>query len=156
MKMMQLGKFILLINIFFLLAGNVSAQQGNRDSKITFEDQKQVEFIIRTYFKLLENKEYGSAWELTSNKLKAQYPKSDALEKHFGLESIKLINIKRCLMWPCTFEVPEDVPTTCFAVEIDVQPSLGSTWENGINQRFVDIVKESDGQWRINGLNTGP
>jgi len=136
---------------------NLWSQSRVQPSTITFEDQRSIEHLIRTYFTAIENKDYAQAWNLTSSDAKKEYPKSEAIREHWGLNSVKLISIKRCLILPSefTFDVPKDTPTKCFSVSLDIKPSSNTAWNNGLNERLVDVVKEN-GEWRIKGLNTGP
>ncbi len=132
------------------------SQPRVQTAAITFDDQNKVEHLIRTYFKAIELKDYATAWDLTSSDAKKEYSKSQALKEHWGLKSIKLISMKRCLGLPdFTFNVPKDTPTICFSVSLDIGPAPGTAWENGLNERLVDVVRDN-GEWRINGLNTGP
>ena len=73
------------------------------------------------------------------------------------MNSVKLISTKRCLVLPSefTFNVPKDIPTICFSVSLDIRPTSHTAWENGLNERLLDVVREN-GVWKINGLNTGP
>jgi len=148
---------ILLFWVLTLPYTKLWAQVKAQIPDITFEDQRNVETLIKTYFKAIENRDYAEAWELTSSYAKTRYPKSRAIREHWRLRSLKLISMKRCLILPegCTFDVPQNAPTICFLVTLDIRPSPDSAWDNGLNDRFVDVVKEDD-QWRINALNTGP
>lgn len=124
---------------------------------VTFDDQKQVEEVIREYFSALEKRDYSTAWELTSSKQKKEYPKEDALKNHWGVESIKLVSMKGYLPSKGVVDaVPPNVPVIWFIVTLDIQPTPDNAWNKGINDRFVNVVKDDDGKWRIDGLATGP
>jgi len=53
-------------------------------------------------------------------------------------------------------DVPPNTPTVWFSATFDVDPSPNTTWIKGMTERYVNIVKDNDGKWRINGLATGP
>jgi hypothetical protein len=133
----------------------------------TFEDQKQVEKLIRQFFNFLENKDYAYAWELVSSEQKKTDSKENAIKYHWGLESVKFVSMKGYIpprkfvtgdieTWEPISEVPPNTPTVSFVVTLEVQPDFNGAWNKGLNDRFVDVVKEADGNWRINGLATGP
>lgn len=137
--------------------------KGTNESSLKLEDisdddQKQVEQLIEEYFKALEKKDYGAAWDLTSSTQKKYYPKSEYTEGHVGIESIKLVSMKGYL--PVTLsetgEVPPGVNTIWFEVKLDIKPKEGSAWDDGENLRFVVVKKEDDGSWRIDTLATSP
>jgi len=154
-----------ILAIFFVfvmistLTPSLWSQSRVQTAAITFDDQRKVEHVIHTYFKAIENNDYATAWNLTSSAAQKEYPKSLAITEHWGLKSVKLISLKRCLGLDSpsgfTFDVPKDTPTICFSVSLDIRPAAHTAWHNGINDRLVDVVREN-GEWRINGLNTGP
>jgi hypothetical protein len=118
--------------------------------KATQEDLKQIEGLIASYFKALEKEDYDEAWKLKSIVSKAEFSKSDAIKAKFGLEAIRLISVEH---------IQDDLhcpSNLCFMVLLDIIPAPHSAWEKGLNKRLVDVIRGSDGQWRINGLNTGP
>ncbi|SHH64715.1 protein of unknown function [Sporobacter termitidis DSM 10068] len=131
----------------------------------TFDDQKQVEQLIKDYFAALEKKDYDAAWKLTSAQRQEDYPEEQTLKEHWGIESVELVSMKgylppyiAALFPPYEFhatDVPEGVPTIWFEVEFDITPSPNTAWESGVNHRFVDVVKDPDGTWKIDGLATG-
>ena len=143
---------------------NVKDKEINRLNReiakrnITFDDQKQVEQLIKEYFTDLEKKDYSSAWELTSSEQKNTYTKENAIKEHWGVESIKLISMKGYFppQLSATGDVPRNVPTVWFSVTFDIEPSPNTAWSKGLNERFVNVVKDSDGKWRIDGLATSP
>jgi len=55
-----------------------------------------------------------------------------------------------------SYDVPENTPTICFEVKLEIKPEPDTAWDKGMNWRLVNVVKEDDGRWRINGLATGP
>ncbi len=118
--------------------------------KATQDDLKQIEELIKAYFKALERGDYSGAWKLRSSESKAGYSESDAIKTNFGLEAIKLISVNHV---HDNLHCPSDL---CFMVWLDVVPAPHSAWEKGLNERSVEVMRESDGQWRINSLNTGP
>lgn len=125
---------------------------------ITVEDQEQVEQLIKAYFTALEKKDYAVAWELTSSEKKKIYSKEDALKSHWGLDSIKFISLKG--YYPSKYsavgDVPTNTPTIWFTATIEIEPSPNTAWNKGLNGRFVNVVKDIEGKWRIDGLATGP
>jgi hypothetical protein len=134
---------------------------------ITFYDQRQVEQLIKDYFAFLEKKDYASAWELRSTELKTIGSKEDMIKTHLGVESINFVSMKGYIPpkkigagESATFqpmkEVPTNTPTVCFMVELNIEPSPDTAWGKGLNTCFVDVIKDGDGKWRINGLSTGP
>lgn len=134
---------------------------------ITFEDQKQVEQLITDYFKLLESKNYSTAWELLSPEQKKTYSKEDAIKSHWGIEAVKFISIKGYLppgrivkdgaeIWTPMSEVPPNTPTVSFMVTFDMKASADTAWNDGQQTRFVNAVKDSSGKWKIDGMATGP
>lgn len=125
---------------------------------ITLDDQKQVEQLIKEYFTDLEKKDYSSAWELTSSEQKKIYNKENAIKEHWGVETIKLISMKGYLppQLSATGDVPPNSPTVWFSVTFDIEPSPNTGWSEGLDERFVNVVKEIDGKWRIDGLATSP
>lgn len=125
---------------------------------LTFNDQIQVEEIIREYFSALEKKDYSTAWELTSSEQKKVYSKEEALKNHWGLESIKLLSMKGYMPSEkyAVDSVPPNTPTIWFTVTLDIQPTPNSAWNKGVNVPFVNVVKNSNGKWKIDGLATGP
>jgi hypothetical protein len=134
---------------------------------ITFEDQKQVEQLIKDYFKLLENKNYSAAWELLSPDQKNTYSKDDAIKTHWGIEAVKLISIKGYLaprrivkdgieIWTPMSEVTPVTPTVSFMVTFEMKASSDTAWNDGKQTRFVNVVKDSSDRWKIDGMATGP
>lgn len=125
---------------------------------ITFDDQRQVEQLITTYFSALENKSYLEAWQLTSYEQQGYYPKTHALNEHWGLDSIKLVSCHGILSPSLseTGEVLLNIPTILFLVKLDILPVAGTAWDEGINERFVMVTKDDDGRWKIDGLATSP
>ena len=149
---------VMICSSLLLCIANTSLwAQSSQLSAITFKDQENVEKVIRKYINALEKKDYAIVWELTSSDGKKVYPKSEFIKKDWGINFVKLINMRRCLISASgfTFEVPKDTPTICFSVTLNIKASPDTAWENGLNDRLVDVVKEK-GTWRINGLNTGP
>lgn len=135
----------------------LASKSLEQSKTITFDDQKQVEEVIRGYFSALEKKEYSTAWELTSSEQKKEYTKEDALKNHWGLESIKLVSMKGYLPSNGVVDaVPSNIPTIWFIATLDIQPTPDNAWNKGVSDRFVNVVKDSDGKWRIDGLATGP
>jgi hypothetical protein len=126
---------------------------------ITFDDQRQVEKLIKDYFTAIERKDYASAWELTSPEQKKTYPREAALKEHWGIDSLKFISMQGYLPPKIskTGEVPLNIPTIWFGVIFEIEPSPNSPWTpwKGRTGRYVDVVKDTDGKWSINGLNTG-
>ncbi|NLA86211.1 MAG: hypothetical protein GX847_02795 [Clostridiales bacterium] len=134
---------------------------------ITLDDQAQVEALITAYFGALEQKDYAAAWELmSSNRQGKGYPKEPSISEGGRIGDIKLVSMEGYLppyiarnLPPYEFkmaDVPADTPTVWFLVKPDVQSAAGFEWENGINERFVNVAKETDGTWRIDSLATGP
>ena len=133
---------------------------------ISFDDQKQVAQLIADYFAALETKNDAAAWNLLSPGQQEAYPLDEAMKNHFGFDDVKLVSMKGILppriaktVPPYEFkvaEVPDGTPTVWFEVQLDITPSPGSAWDKGINTRFVTPVKDSDGNWRIDGLTTSP
>lgn len=130
---------------------------GIQPAGITFDDQRQVEKLIKDYFGAIEKKDYATAWELTSQQQKNSYSKSDAINNHWGIESLKFISMKGYLptATAVTEDVPPNTPTVWFIVTFDVKPSSNTAWGTGITSRYVDVVKDGDGKWEIDGLATG-
>lgn len=126
---------------------------------ITFDDQTQVEKLIKDYFVAIERKDYGAAWELASLEQKKTYTREIALKEHWGIESLKFISMQGCLPPKIskTGEVPPNIPTIWFSVTFEIDSSPNSAWTpwKGRTARYVDVVKCTDGKWTINGLNTG-
>jgi hypothetical protein len=126
---------------------------------INFDDQRKVEKLIKDYFIAIERKDYASAWELTSPELKNTYPREMAIKEHWGIESLKFISMQGYLPPKIskTGEVPPNIPTVWFGVTFEIEPSPNSTWSpwKGRTARYVEVVKDTDGKWTINGLNTG-
>ena len=52
--------------------------------------------------------------------------------------------------------MPPNTPIVYFCVTFDVELSPNTAWTKGCNSRYVNVIKESDGKWRIGGLATGP
>lgn len=128
---------------------------------ITFDDQKQVEQLIKTYFNAIDKKDYTTVWELTSIYVKKKYPESEASKFNWGMASVKLISMKGYLPPTATsdftWDVPANTPIVTFYVTLDIKPSSTAPgWDEGINRRFVAVVKENDRKWKINGLTTSP
>jgi hypothetical protein len=123
------------------------------DESITKEDENAVHDLIAAYFKAIENKDYSTAWEMVSSEMKKGYTKNDAIQKHFGIESLKLISIQTYLR-PQEPKENENKPTIHFVVKLDIVNKDGA-WDKGINERFVGVVKEQ-GQWKISALATSP
>jgi hypothetical protein len=122
---------------------------------ITKEDENAVHDVIVSYFKAIENKDYAAAWEMFSSETKKSTTKNDAVQNHFGMESVKLISIQTYLR-PQEPKENENKPTIHFKVKLDIVPNqYGGAWGKGINERFVRVVKER-GQWKINALATSP
>lgn len=97
---------ILSFCVLSILYSNSWAQFKAQPSAVTFEDQGNVEKLIQAYFKAIENRNYAKAWELTSSSAKKDYPKAQAIREHWGLQSLKLISIKRCLILPEGYNGP--------------------------------------------------
>lgn len=133
-------------------------QIETRFKNITFDDQKQVEELIKAYFNALEKNDYSAAWELMSSEQKKFHPVSEAIENHWGVESIKLVSMQGYLppYLSQTGEVPPNTPTIWFDVRLDIKPSDSSGWDEGINERFARVRKDDSGRWRIDGLSTSP
>ncbi len=129
------------------------------ENKITFRDQKEVELLIKNYFEALEKGDDLRARQLTSSKEKKKYTKSKTVKEYFGIKSVKLVGMRRCIIDEesgFSYDVPENTPTVCFEVKLQIKPEPNIPWEEGINWRLVNVVKEDDGRWRIDGLATGP
>jgi hypothetical protein len=127
--------------------------------KITFKDQKEVELLIKNYFEALEKGDDLRARALTSSKENKLHPKSKTIKQYMGIKSVKLVGMRRCIIDEesgYSDNVPENIPTVCFEVKLEIKPEPDTPWDNGINWLFVNVIKEDDGQWRINGLGTGP
>lgn len=58
------------------LTQKISQMHGNNFS-ITFDDQKQVEQLIKDYFKAIDEKDYTAVWKLTSSEVKESYSESE-------------------------------------------------------------------------------
>jgi hypothetical protein len=134
---------------------------------ITFEDQEQVEQLIKDYFKFLENKNYSAAWELLSPEQKKTYSKEDAIKTHWGIEAVKLISIKGYLppkrivkdgteTWTPMSDVPSGMPTVSFIANFEMKAGIDTAWSNGKQSRFVNVIKDSSGNWKLDGMATGP
>jgi hypothetical protein len=125
---------------------------------ITFEDQKQVEKLIKDYFAAIERKDYASAWELTSPEQKKDYTKEVALNEHWGIESLKFISIEGYLPVRIsnTMEMLPNTPTVWFKATFQIESSPNTAWgPKGKTARYIDVIKGTDGRWSINGLATG-
>jgi len=125
---------------------------------ITFDDQRQVESLIKDYFTAIERKDYAYAWELTSTEQKESYTREMALNEHWGIETLKFISLEGYLprRISSSGKVLPNTPTVWFNVTFEIEPSPNTAWgPKGKTGRFVDVVKGIDGIWRINGLNTG-
>lgn len=138
---------------------NILMSEMNKRT-ITFEDQKQVEKLIKDYFKAIERKDYASAWELTSPEQKKEYTKEITLKEHWGIESLKFIAIEGYLPERIskTLEVLPNTPTVWFKANFEIEPTVDGMagWgPKGKTARYVDVVKGIDGIWSINGLATG-
>lgn len=127
-------------------------------NNVTIDDQKQVEQLITSYFSALEKEDYIAAWELTSSNQQKNYSKTQAINEHWGLDTIKLMSMEGTLPPSLseTGEVTPNTPTILFIVKLDIKPAEGSAWEDGINDRFIMVTKDNDGKWKIDGLATGP
>jgi hypothetical protein len=124
---------------------------GVNETAATKEDENAVHDVIAAYFKAIENKDYSTAWEMISSEMKKGYTKNDAIQKHFGVKSLKLISIQTYLR---PQEPKENKPTIHFVVKLDIVNKDGA-WDKGINERFVRVVKDQ-GQWKISALATSP
>ena len=127
------------------------------EQKVTRQDEKAVHDLITAYFSTVEQKDYASAWEMLSSNAKKGYTKEDAIKNHFGIQSLKLVSIQSYLL-PQEPKEDESKPTIQFQVKLDIVPGSGASsgaWGNGINLRFVGVVKEQGG-WKIDALATGP
>ncbi len=134
-----------------------SPGQSSQPENIASQDQTEVEQLIKSYFRYLEQKNYAAAWELMSSNSQKYYPEEEAIKNHFGIESLKLISIKtykRSDLLKINGN-PPNTPNIIYEVELNIVPSQQSAWNNGINERYVGVVKEN-GEWKISGLATSP
>ena len=139
--------------------GNEASSQTDLQlNNITFDDQKQVEQLIKLYFYALEKGDYSTAWGLMSSEQQGFNPLTEAIKNHWGVETIKLISMQGYLppYLSETGQVPPNTPVIWFDVKLDIKPSDGSGWDDGINERFVMVTKNTEGKWRISGLSTSP
>jgi hypothetical protein len=154
--------FLLTFSLMGLVYGSEKSlsQPGKKpEDKITFKDQKEVELLIKNYFEALEKGDDLRARALTSSKENKLHPKSKTIKQYMGIKSVKLVGMKRCIIDEETGysdNVPENIPTVCFKVKLEIKPEPDTPWDKGVNWLFVNVVKEDDRQWRINGLGTGP
>lgn len=140
-----------------------SPTPGNSDNKnITFEDQKEVEELLKSYYKALEKKDFEAAFECLSKKNMPPGTKVSDIEFE-QFKSLKLISIEGYISILDggvlkVFKATKDTPTVCFQVtlELEVEPEKGYNWENGENVQFVVAARDSDGKWRIDHFATSP
>jgi hypothetical protein len=133
---------------------NETPVMQKNEENITKEDENAVHDLIVAYFKAIENKDYSTALEKFSLEMKNVSTKNDAVQNHFGIESLKLISIQTYLR-PQEPKENENKPTIHFEVKLEIVPNLHGAWGKGINERFVGVVKEQ-GQWKISTLATSP
>lgn len=119
-------------------------------------NQKDAEEVVKAYFKSIEEKNYAKAWELISDKQKKNYSKEDAINKHWGIESLKLISVQKEQLSEELKKRYNDVNETLYNARFIIKSSPNTAWENGETGRLVDLVKQGDGNWYINDLCTGP
>ena len=108
-------------------------------------DQENAGVVINAYFTFIGEKNYVKAWELTSDRAKEYYSMEDAIDGHWGIESLELISIK---------EQYKDENRALYSAIFMVKPSLGTAWNDGENSRTVELVKQNDSKWYIDNITT--
>jgi hypothetical protein len=126
---------------------------------ITFDDQREVQELIKSYFEALEKGDYETAWKCTSEQIR-QESDSNYIKRDYRFKTIRLVSMKGYIPPSeknnyTTLDVPEGTPTVDFVVKLDVKAG-DSAYDDGQNTRFVYVVKDSDGKWRIHHLATCP
>jgi hypothetical protein len=133
-------------------------------TNITMEDQKQVEQLIRNYLNYLnylDTKNYGEAWKLLSPQdLEGVTQESFMNPALQSVKTIKLISIKGYNLVAGingnTVVYDTKVPTVYFHLELDVEPTEGTSWGKGRNGRFIMGRRGIDGKWLLSIFATSP
>lgn len=130
----------------------VTAKPDTSGSKpVTYDDQKEVEQLITTYYKALEAQDFDAAAQCYTSQGKLGYertnPKNAILN---AADSLKFVSLESYIPPNAVKDGSRNAPTVYFNVTLDVAPNKYNNvlWEKGINRCFVDAVKEN-GKWVI-------
>lgn len=134
--------------------------QNNQENKhvdlnqITFDDERQVEMLIRSYFDALDRKDFNSALRYWApEKRKLNY--ANSIENTYkDVKSVKIKAIKRYLTSP-SIEAPPNTPTVYFLVEVE-EEHFNQGQGPYLYNFFPDVYKDKDGYWKIVDLGTSP
>ena len=138
-------QILLVLIIAWLLSG--CAKKNNNVPFLGRED------VVRSFFALIDEKRIPEAVEMMSNRIVSnENAKQEWAVQFNDFDSIKVINVEKSIeenLFKVTLEVRVNQRAENYPI-----PYYG--YSNKSDVRFIKLVKNSQGLWKIDGIGTGP
>jgi hypothetical protein len=134
---------------------NLKINPTKKDSTVPLPTE---EDIIRVFFTLINERRIDDALTMLLPKIAPDVKTKEAWGKQF--EAMKTVNIKDI----SRSSVESHETDHIYKVNLNVSVNPDSTdspipyygWENGENTRWITLVKDEKGIWKVAGIATGP